>query len=111
VNHGIHPPTCDGCGEQGVLELLVLGTPLGDTSVQVHRTRECAQLAKDARGGGKYHPERMSHQEKLMHEEEMINRARIAAYNEKERRAREELHDRLRATVLRIGERIKREGR
>jgi hypothetical protein len=56
---GSSPPsyTCDGCGEPAATETLWLNAPLGLTAVHVHRTRECAQAARERRGGGRFRPE------------------------------------------------------
>lgn len=47
---------CDGCGEPGAECYLLFTAPLGLTGVHVHRRPECANTAKDRRGGGKWLP-------------------------------------------------------
>lgn len=51
---GPHRMTCDGCNHPGSVELLWLNAPLGLCAMRVHRDRACEELAKAARGGGKY---------------------------------------------------------
>lgn len=49
--------TCDGCGRDLPAEehvRLWLGAPLGMCAVHVHRERSCAELAREARGGGRF---------------------------------------------------------
>jgi hypothetical protein len=44
------PLSCDGCGDdilEGKEETLAMMTPLGQTSVHVHRDKACALAAKD----------------------------------------------------------------
>lgn len=51
--------TCDGCGEDAPVEDIVtlwLNAPLGLCAVKVHRVRECAEAAREARGGGTFRP-------------------------------------------------------
>lgn len=48
--------TCDGCGEPGADCYLRFNAPLGTTGVHVHRKPECANIARELRGGGKWLP-------------------------------------------------------
>lgn len=45
---------CDGCGLPDPTETLWLDAPLGRTAVHVHRNRDCANLARERRGGGTF---------------------------------------------------------
>jgi len=56
---------CDGCGEPGATETLWLAAPLGLCAVHVHRNRECANAAREARGGGRFVPEPKSRDDEV----------------------------------------------
>lgn len=49
------PERCDGCGRAlGRPQRLILDAPLGRCVVRVHRWRQCAEAAREARGGGRF---------------------------------------------------------
>lgn len=101
---------CDGCGEPGATEQLTLNAPLGRTSVYVHRNADCANLAREARGGGRFSPRTPESQEGIDYEAALA-RARARAAQQSDEEATRALYDRLRASLLRSSERRRREGR
>lgn len=47
---------CDGCGSPTSSETLWLAAPIGLTAVHVCRDRDCAEAARERRGGGRFIP-------------------------------------------------------
>lgn len=52
IEHVSYP--CDGCGEPGSEQNLWLQGELGLSCMHVHERRECAERAREARGGGRF---------------------------------------------------------
>lgn len=91
---------CDGCGLPGASERLILNAPLGQTGVYVHRNADCANLAREARGGGRFSPRTPGSTAGDQYEQQLAHAAVVRAQrnHEEEEQA---LYARLRASLLR----------
>lgn len=95
---------CDGCGLPDPTETLWLNTPLGLTAVHVHRNRDCANLAREHRGGGTYRRREPGSQEHADWEAGLAAASRARAARSA-RDTNEALYARIRASLQRSHDR------
>lgn len=111
-----YPCDAPGCTLPGPATwTLWLDTPLGSTAVHVHEDRACANAAREARGGGKFVPERLSALEREQRAAHggtatgglyTVDWGRVIEAND--RAYWSALYDRIRATQARIAARSRR---